>query len=736
MRSCPNRGRLPVPAPLLLAAILWLAALPAAAAPGPARPLATATRAAAPVLLVDDSADPEADAWYGSFMDMMFGAGDWDGYEIATQGLPDPPELFLATLAQYQAVLWYADTGTALHQATPQLLDYLDPMEPGVPAGRLIVVLPTDRQVIPMQLMMEGLGLYSTFSPPETMTIDDGRKALGFGLEAIDLVAVGTGIRGLGLQPLAGAEIITRLEYCMRCYSLRPPFDPVVGVRRPDEHDPTFARTAAFAIPLHRFGNAATSLQDLMKYQMGIIPVSERISGAEHIRLAVNDAGYVGSFFLSPDRPSLVYPYPSHVENLYHGGLWIGARRSDGSLGVSTSADQYGNAAEGEELREFAPTGDPLRVLSNIVGSELYDPAAVAPWQVECSFHDEIARPESGHVPLGLTVHLRAMSWNSYPYDDAVVLEYRIVNTSGDDLRDVYVGFYADMTVGNTEVTSPYGNLEPGDLAWNWYDDVNGAWRPGDFADDPDIWMMWEHDADGDGGAATSWIGCRLLGSSPPAAPAAGQPPVSYNAEVFRSFPTTDDAVPDTANGGTLPGRYQMLANGDFDVGATAERDFTIASDWAGLLATGPVPVLAPEETLRVTFALIGGEDGWNLRRNARRIQDLAAAGYLFDPTAVAPGASGPPAGPRLGAATPNPFNPRTTIAYEAVAGAPVRLCVFDVAGRLVRVLVDEPAAPGGRREATWDGRDDQGRAVAAGAYFCRLEAGGHGETRRMMLVR
>ena len=603
---------------LAVASFSLVSASPTRAAAENPRPTATTTRALAPVLLIDDSNDPAADAWYQNMMDNMFGVGTWDRYDLATQGLPDPPELFLNTLAQYQGVLWYRGVPTPyLAQAEGPLLDYLDPATPGYPAGRLIVVLSSIYDLSPT-LLSVGLGVSPTASPLPGLTIPEGTKALGFGLEATDLVAFGYGLSGIGLQPLAGAETITRLEPCVRCYSTRPPYDPIVGVRRADVINPSFARSAIFGIPLHQFTGAASALQDLMKYQMGFIPAFEQVLGADNIRTTINGAGYVGSFFSSPDRPSLVYPYPSHVENLYHGGLWIGAQRPDGSLGVSTSADQYSTAAAGEEVREFAPYGEPLRVISNIPTSDYYDATAVAPWQAECVFQDQITIPGPNHQPLGLSVHLRAMSWNAYPVDDAVVLEYRIVNTSAGDLRDVYVGFFADMTVGNTELTTPYGSTEPGTLGWNWYDDMNGAWRPGD---DQDIWMMWEHDADGDQGLATGWIGCQLLGSDRPAAPTAGRAPVSYNAEVFRDWPVTDDTALDPESGQLLPGRYQVLGNGDFDVGVTPDGDFSLASDWAGLLSTGPFPLLAAGDTLTVTFALVGGDDGWHLQRNGSRWQ-------------------------------------------------------------------------------------------------------------------
>lgn len=83
----------------------------------------------------------------------------------------------------------------------------------------------------------------------------------------------------------------------------------------------------------------------------------------------------------------------------------------------------------------------------------------------------------------------------------------------------------------------------------------------------------------------------------------------------------------------------------------------------------------------------------------------------------------------------PNPFNPRTTLRYELPRAGFVRLRVADLAGRLVRTLVDDVQAAG-RHEVDWDGRDDRGREVGSGAYLMRLEAGGVVEVARMTMVR
>jgi hypothetical protein len=85
---------------------------------------------------------------------------------------------------------------------------------------------------------------------------------------------------------------------------------------------------------------------------------------------------------------------------------------------------------------------------------------------------------------------------------------------------------------------------------------------------------------------------------------------------------------------------------------------------------------------------------------------------------------------------SPNPFNPRTTIAFELPDQASVNLNVYDVAGRLVRVLLDNETFAPGRNEVVWNGRDGSDRQVASGTYFYRLDVGDFSKTKRMTLVR
>jgi hypothetical protein len=83
----------------------------------------------------------------------------------------------------------------------------------------------------------------------------------------------------------------------------------------------------------------------------------------------------------------------------------------------------------------------------------------------------------------------------------------------------------------------------------------------------------------------------------------------------------------------------------------------------------------------------------------------------------------------------PNPFNPTTRIDFSLDREVRVTIAIYDTSGRLVKTLVDRPMAPGLHSE-TWDGSDNKGCAVASGAYFYRMAAGGHVLTRKAVLLK
>ncbi len=69
----------------------------------------------------------------------------------------------------------------------------------------------------------------------------------------------------------------------------------------------------------------------------------------------------------------------------------------------------------------------------------------------------------------------------------------------------------------------------------------------------------------------------------------------------------------------------------------------------------------------------------------------------------------------------------------RAAAQAPVTIRVYSLAGRLIRVLVNEHLAPG-VYEIGWDGLDESGRRAAPGVYLAVMSAGSFRATQRLIL--
>ncbi len=83
----------------------------------------------------------------------------------------------------------------------------------------------------------------------------------------------------------------------------------------------------------------------------------------------------------------------------------------------------------------------------------------------------------------------------------------------------------------------------------------------------------------------------------------------------------------------------------------------------------------------------------------------------------------------------PNPFGNGTSISYALPFASEAKLCVFDVAGKKVRILADG-TQHAGRYSLTWDGCDGKGRRLANGLYFLRMEAQTFRFERKVTLLR
>jgi len=106
------------------------------------------------------------------------------------------------------------------------------------------------------------------------------------------------------------------------------------------------------------------------------------------------------------------------------------------------------------------------------------------------------------------------------------------------------------------------------------------------------------------------------------------------------------------------------------------------------------------------------------------------------DASAISTGVGELPARFALGPAVPNPFRGRTALAFELPTESRVTARVFEASGRLVRVVLDYEVRAAGRHAIAWDGRNDDGRRVASGIYFFRVESGSEALARKVLLLR
>jgi flagellar hook assembly protein FlgD len=74
-------------------------------------------------------------------------------------------------------------------------------------------------------------------------------------------------------------------------------------------------------------------------------------------------------------------------------------------------------------------------------------------------------------------------------------------------------------------------------------------------------------------------------------------------------------------------------------------------------------------------------------------------------------------------------------IAFSLARPVGTHLAIYDVTGKLVRVLVNE-RRPAGDYRVEWDGRDRRGTPTASGVYFYRLEAEEFTATHKMVMLR
>lgn len=83
----------------------------------------------------------------------------------------------------------------------------------------------------------------------------------------------------------------------------------------------------------------------------------------------------------------------------------------------------------------------------------------------------------------------------------------------------------------------------------------------------------------------------------------------------------------------------------------------------------------------------------------------------------------------------PNPFNQMTTIRFNLVQPAQVKVEILNTNGELIKTLV-EKNFPAGMNEIYWDGTNELNQRVASGVYFYRIITGDIEISKKLLLLK
>ena len=84
----------------------------------------------------------------------------------------------------------------------------------------------------------------------------------------------------------------------------------------------------------------------------------------------------------------------------------------------------------------------------------------------------------------------------------------------------------------------------------------------------------------------------------------------------------------------------------------------------------------------------------------------------------------------------PNPFNSTTNIMYNLREKSQVRVEVFDILGRRVKVLLNNEFQNPGTHNLMWDGKNTNGNYTSSGIYIYRINANDFTNSKMMVLLK
>jgi len=293
------------------------------------------------------------------------------------------------------------------------------------------------------------------------------------------------------------------------------------------------------------------------------------------------------------------------------------------------------------------------------------------------TFTDEKANPS-----LGLKVTLTGLAFQTPPYQDFILLAYRLSNVKETPIENLYFGLFMDWDIEGLQ--DAYHNL-------------------GGF--DPELNLAYIYEPLSGVYGATQVVS-------------------KGGATAYKLINNEVEIYPD-AGGYSDQEKWTHLSGGIQNVAPLEQKDYS------HVLGVGPLRI-SPGDTVQIGFAILGGNTLNELRQSAQWAKTKWKE--LFESSDVEMATSSFPFRFELYPNYPNPFNPETEISYEIPKPGHVLLAIYDVQGKEISRLIDTFQAPG-KYTVKWNGSGKNG-PVPSGIYVYQLKACGKTQTRKMILTR
>ncbi len=366
--------------------------------------------------------------------------------------------------------------------------------------------------------------------------------------------------------------------------------------------------------------------------------------------------------------------FPNNTEG--DGLLYLGEDNLlfEGALIYGTSQSTIVNCARNKDA---SAKDDDFKILSPLV---IYTPGVEADQQSEAVFDD------SNTLGLGLETKFTSYAFASSPDDNFIILRYKMINKSGNDIDNFYAGLFFDFDMDEND----------------WDGDVAGY----------DSLENFGFVYDEDGVPTDTKLGLAVLSST------------EYN---FYAMDQNGD------NGGVVS--WDGFSDAEKWAAVSSGLEFTAAgpSDISVVISTGPFSIPA-NDSLDVAFSVCAAKTFDQLKTSVRR----SRIKYNNLPTDIGSDKNSLPVNFKLFQNYPNPFNPSTTITYtipasetlHATSQQLVQLKIYDILGREVATLVNKKQSPG-NYTVTFNAEN-----LPSGLYFYELTAGSFTSVKKMILLK